>query len=106
MNELYWRIFLNFSFFIIMLFIAGFYCILVTRNLIRVMIGLELLIKAVTLFLVVACYVSGQAALGQALIITLIVMEVVMIAVLAGVVLSIYRHNNSLDARRLRELKG
>jgi len=37
---------------IIMLFTAGFYCILVTRNMIRVLIGLEVLTKAVTLLFV------------------------------------------------------
>ncbi|MHB9154601.1 MAG: NADH-quinone oxidoreductase subunit K, partial [Endomicrobiales bacterium] len=39
--------------FIPLLFIAGFYCILVTRNLIRTLIGLEILTKAVTLLIIV-----------------------------------------------------
>ena len=52
---------------IIMLFIAGLYCILVTRNLMRVLIGLELLTKAVTLLLIVAGYAVGRVALVQAL---------------------------------------
>lgn len=91
---------------IIMLFIAGLYCILVTRNLMRVLIGLELLTKAVTLLLIVAGYITGRGALAQAVVITLIVIEVVVIAVMAGVILSIYRHTGSLDAENIKSLKG
>ena len=48
-----WHLFSVFGFFITILFISGFYCILVTRSLIRAIIGLELLIKAVTLLIIV-----------------------------------------------------
>ena len=91
---------------IIMLFIAGLYCILVTRNLMRVLIGIELLTKAVTLLLIAAGYAAGRTALSQAIVITLIVIEVVVMAVMAGVILSIYRHTGSLDASNLKDLKG
>lgn len=91
---------------IIILFIAGLYCILVTRNLMRVLIGLELLTKAVTLLLIVAGYATGRESLAQAVVITLIVIEVVVIAVMAGVILSIYRHTGSLDAGSVKSLKG
>jgi len=91
---------------IIMLFIAGLYCIFVTRNLMRALIGLELLMKAVTLLLIMAGYATGREALAQCLVITLIVIEVVVIAVMAGVILSIYRHTGSLDAGNIKSLKG
>ncbi|MDP3791736.1 MAG: NADH-quinone oxidoreductase subunit K [Candidatus Omnitrophota bacterium] len=91
---------------IIMLFIAGLYCVLVTRNLMRVLIGLELLTKAVTLLLILMGYATGREALAQSIVITLIVIEVVVIAVMAGVILSIYRHTGSLDAGNIKSLKG
>ena len=100
------QLFLNFGFFIIMLFIAGAYLVLVTRNLMRVLIGLELMMKGVTLLLIVAGYVTGAVALAQAVVITLIVIEVVVMAVMAGVILSIYKNSGSMDARNLRNLKG
>ena len=99
-------LFWQFCFFIIALAIIGFYCLLATRNLIRVLIGLELLIKAVTLLLVVVGYVSGHTALTQSFIITLIVVEVVVIVVATGVVINLRRHNQSLDTRKLRNLRG
>jgi len=91
---------------IIMLFIVGFYCILATRNMIRVLIGLEILTKAVTLLFVYIGYVIKQVALAQAFVITMIVIEVVIIVVAGGVILSVYRHDESLDTRNLRSLKG
>lgn len=102
MNSMIWQ----FIIFIIMLFIIGFYCILVTHNFIRVLIGLEILTKAVTLLIITTGYANGRIATAQALVITLIVIEVVVIAVAAGVILSVYRHNQSLDVRKLRDLKG
>lgn len=104
-NEL-WLVFLKFGFFITILFIAGLYCVIVTRNLMRTLIGLEILTKGVTLLLIVSGYAASHTALAQALVITLIVIEVVVIAIAAGVVLSVYRHTGSLDAGNLRNLKG
>jgi len=106
MNNGTWQSFLNFNIFIVMLFIIGLYCILVTRNLMRVLIGLEILTKAVTLLLIVVGYATGHIALAQALVITLIIIEVIVIAITAGVVLSVFRHTDSLDTRNLRDLKG
>lgn len=106
MNAPNWQLFLNYGFFIVMLFIAGLYCVLVTRNLMRVLIGLELLTKGVTLLLILGGYMTGRVALAQAIVITLIVIEVVVIAVMAGVILSIYRCAGSLDASKVKSLKG
>jgi len=100
------QLFLLFGFFAVMIFIAGAYCMLVTRNIMRVLIGIEILVKAATLLLIASGYITGHVALAQSLVITLIIIEVVIMVVMAGVILSIYRHNESLDARNLRSLKG
>ncbi|MFH1190422.1 MAG: NADH-quinone oxidoreductase subunit K [Candidatus Omnitrophota bacterium] len=101
-----WQVFLTFGFFIVLTLVCGLYCILVSRNLIRAIIGLELLIKAVTLLIVVAGYVTGRTAVTQAMVITVIVIEVVVAAVAGGIALRVFRFNNSLDIRELRKLKG
>ena len=100
------QMFWSFGLFTAMLFIIGFYCILATHNLIRSLIGLELLMKAVTLLMIAVGYVAKCLALIQALVITLIVVEVVVITVAVGVVLGIQNRNDSLDARKIRTLKG
>ena len=100
------QLFWPFAIFVVMLFIIGLYCMIVTINLIRALIGLELLIKAVTLLIITAGYITGQIALTQSLVITLIVIEVVVMTVAVGIVLGIYRHTGSLDSRSIRKLKG
>ena len=106
MNNASWSLFLSSGFIVALLFVCGLYFILVTRNMIRAIIGLELLIKGVTLLLVVCGYVSGKTALAQAFVITVIVIEVVIAVVAGGIAVSVYRCNNSIDARELTKLKG
>jgi len=92
--------------FVILLFIIGVYSLLVTRNLLRVLIGMEILTKGVTLLLVAAGYITGQVNVIQPVIITMIVVEVVIIAVAAGVVIAAYRNNGTVNVGALRNLKG
>ncbi|MDR0310103.1 MAG: NADH-quinone oxidoreductase subunit K [Acidobacteriota bacterium] len=92
--------------FVILLFIIGIYYLLVTRNLLRILIGMEILTKGVTLLLVAAGYLTGRTNIIQPIIITMIVVEVVIIAVAAGVVIAAYRSNGTVNIRSLRNLKG
>ena len=101
-----WGLFSVFGFFVALIFICGFYCILVTRGLIRAIIGLELLIKAVTLLVIVMGYLNNNMALAQSFVITIIVIEVVLVVIAGGVALQVFRKNGDLDTRRLTNLKG
>jgi len=92
--------------FVILLFIIGIYALFATRNLLRILIGMEILTKGVTLLLVAAGYLTGRVNVIQPIIITMIVVEVVIIAVAAGVVIAAYRRNGTIDIRALRNLKG
>jgi len=100
------EMFRYFLIFIILLFISGIYCILVSFNLIRALIGLEILIKAVTLLIIVAGHITGRGALAQAIVITLIVIEIVVMVVAGGVALWAFRYNKTIDPRRLSNLRG
>jgi NADH:ubiquinone oxidoreductase subunit K len=91
---------------IVLVAIAGIYCLVMTRNFIRVLIGLEITTKAVTLLIIACGYAQGRMALAQALAITLIDVEVVVVSVAAGIILSLFRLNDSLDIRKSRNLKG
>lgn len=102
MTQLFWLCCIG----IALLFITGIYCVLVTLNLIRAIIGLEILTKAVTLLIILAGFVTGRTGLAQALAITLIVIEVVVITVAMGVILCIFGHNKTVDAKLIRNVKG
>ena len=90
-------LFAHYGLFVIMLMIAGLYCIIATFNLVRVLIGIELLIKAATLLLILVGYVTGRAALAQSLVITLIVIEVVIMVVAVGVILGIHSLHREIE---------
>ena len=90
----------------VILMVIGIYCVLLTYNLIRTLIGLEILVKAVTLLLVVAGHVSHHEALAQSMVITLIVIEAVVMTIAVGIVVGIRKVNDSLDTRKICNLKG
>ena len=54
------ELFRYFIIFITLIFITGIYCILASFNLVRALIGLEILIKAVTLLIILAGYICGR----------------------------------------------
>lgn len=99
-------LFWTYAIFVILLFITGSYYILVTRNLIRVLIGMEILSKGAILLITAAGSVTGNTGYSQSLSITFIVLEVFVIAIAAGIVLSVYRNTDSLDTENMENLKG
>ena len=78
--------------------------ILVGNNIHR--IGIEVLIKAITLFVIAAGFISGQMAQAQAIVVTLIVIEVVVMVVAMGIILGFQKEYDSLNIKNSRELKG
>jgi multisubunit Na+/H+ antiporter MnhC subunit len=100
------EVFFLYGIFTLLLLICGIYYLLMTKNLIRILIGLELLTKAVTLLLILSGYLTGNFALAQTLVITLIVIEVVVIVVAAGIVLWVHKHFDSMNVKNLQSLKG
>ncbi|MCX7006082.1 MAG: NADH-quinone oxidoreductase subunit K [Kiritimatiellaeota bacterium] len=95
-----------FGVFVALMAVVGLYCLIVTRDMLRILLALEIITKAVTLLLIVGGMASGHMALAQTLVITLIVIEVVVIVVGAGIVIAVFKHTGTLDVRRLRNLKG
>ena len=86
--------------------VSAIYILLVDRNLIRLLIGLEIFTKAVTLILAVAGYATGKGNLVQACIVTLIEIEVVVITIAAGIVIGTWRHTADVNANTLSTMKG
>ncbi|MDD5687391.1 MAG: NADH-quinone oxidoreductase subunit K [Elusimicrobia bacterium] len=95
-----------FIIFIVLLIVIGFYYILATRNLIRILLGLEIITKAVTLAIIVVGYITNNMPLAQSLVIIIIIIEVFVIAIAAGVIIRIYKHTDSIDVRNIKTLKG
>jgi len=88
------------------LFFTGFWTLLFSRNIIRLLIGLEILVKALTLTLISVAYSTQSAALGQTLFITVLVIEVVVAVIVLAFIVNVYEHTESLDVRSLTKLHG
>jgi multisubunit Na+/H+ antiporter MnhC subunit len=86
--------------------VCGAYYVLVAHNLVRTIIGLELITKALTLAIILAGHLTGRVGLAQALAITLIVVEVVVMVVAVGIVLAVHKEKGGVDTRSLRNVKG
>lgn len=89
-----------------LLIIAGCYCLIRTYHMLKIIIGIEIAMKAVTLFILLAGYISGNIGLTQTFIITIIVIEVVVALVAAGMAISLYKIYGNMDIRNLKKLKG
>lgn len=89
-----------------LLIVAGCYCLIRTYHLLKVIIGVEVAMKAVTMFIILAGFINGNIALAQTFVITVIVIEVVLAVVAVGIALNLYNNYGDMDLRNLRKLKG
>ena len=84
----------------------GFYGLLITRNLIKVVMMLQILIKAVVLALIFAGKVSGNLGLGQSAAATVIVADTIVAVVGLALAVQVRRRFGTLDVPKISTLKG
>jgi NADH:ubiquinone oxidoreductase subunit K len=92
--------------FVAALIFIGLYCLLTMRNLIKLLIGVEIIAKGLSLALISTGFVRKNILIAQSLTITFIVIEVAVVATALAIIINIYRHTKSLDIRKLTKLKG
>ncbi len=90
----------------LLLIFTGLYLLLKTHNMLRIIIAVEIVMKAITLLLIFAGLMNGKMALTQSFIITVIVVEVVVAVVAAGLAINLFRHNGDMEISRLNKLNG
>jgi len=96
----------------IILFICGLYCMLTKRNLIGVLLGLELILNGANVNFVALgsptlCGTSPGLGLdGQLIALFVIVLAAAEVAVALGIVLSFYHLHGVVDVDEANELKG
>lgn len=84
----------------------GFYGLLVGRNLIKLIVALQILVKAALLGLIIAGNASGQINLSQSLALTVIVADTVVAVVGIAFAVQVRRRIGTLDVRDLARLRG
>jgi NADH:ubiquinone oxidoreductase subunit K len=85
---------------------VGCYGLLITRNLIKVIIILQVLIKAAVLALVLAGQAGRQPGLGQSLAATVIVADTMVAVVGLALAVQIRRRFGTVDVSAISTLRG
>ena len=91
---------------IVVLIGIGVYCLIARRNMIQLLIGLEVIAKAVTLSFILAGYLQGNEQIAQSVVITIILIEAIIAAVAISLIVVANRHSGSLDMDLFRKLRG
>jgi NADH:ubiquinone oxidoreductase subunit K len=85
---------------------VGFYCLLATRNLIKVIVGLQLIVKGVALAFILAGNLNDQVNLAQTMALTVIVADTIVAVVGLALAVQIRHKLGTLDTKALSSLKG
>ena len=85
---------------------VGLYGLLATHNLIKLVVALQILVKAAVLGLVVAGNASNQINLSQSLAITVIVVDTIVAVIGLAMAIQIERQMGTVDVRDLSNLRG
>jgi NADH-quinone oxidoreductase subunit K len=91
---------------VVLLLAVGFYGLLITRNLIKIVLVLQILVKAVVIALVLAGKASGNLGLGQSLAATVIVADTIVAVVALALAVQVRRHVGTLDLTKISSLRG
>ncbi|MGA7194873.1 MAG: NADH-quinone oxidoreductase subunit K [Anaerolineales bacterium] len=84
----------------------GFYGLMVCRNLIKIVVALQILVKAALLGLIAAGNFNGQINLSQSMALTVIVADTIVAVMGIALGVQIRRRVGTLDVRELSRLKG
>jgi NADH:ubiquinone oxidoreductase subunit K len=90
---------------LVMLLVA-IYGLLLARNLIKIVIIIQILVKAAMLALVAASTVSGQLALGQSLAVTVVVADTIVVVIGLALAIRAQARFGTLDVDQIVELEG
>ena len=91
---------------VVLLLMVGFYGLLITRNLIKIVLVLQILVKAVVIALVLGGKASGNLGLGQSLAATVIVADTVVAVVALALAVQVRRRAGTLDLAKISTLRG
>jgi NADH-quinone oxidoreductase subunit K len=83
----------------------GLYCLLVARNLIRVIVCLQIAVKGAILAIVLAGKLTGKVPLGQSMAMTVIVADTIVAVVALALAVQAKRLFGTLDLEALSRLR-
>ncbi|NJL94010.1 MAG: NADH-quinone oxidoreductase subunit K [Anaerolineae bacterium] len=84
----------------------GWYGLMTTRHLMKMIAILQIMVKAVLLLLIAAGNASGQPSLAQSLAVGVIVADTMVTVVALALAVQLYQHCQTMDIREFARLKG
>ena len=90
----------------VLLMVCGFIALILRRDLVRILIGVELLFNAANVLLVGLSTQGGLVdPLPQSIVMMIIVLDGTVVAAGLVLVMNVYKHYKTFDVRKLRRLK-
>jgi multisubunit Na+/H+ antiporter MnhC subunit len=83
----------------------GLYGLLIIRNLIKIVVALQIFAKGTILVMVAAGAMSGKPAVGQSLAITVLVADTVVTVMALALAIQVRRWSGTLDSRVISKLR-
>jgi NADH-quinone oxidoreductase subunit K len=83
----------------------AFYGLMVLRNLIKLIVALQILVKGVLLAIILAGYDQDKMSLSQSMALTVIVADTIVAVIGLSLAVQIRRHSGTLDIKALTRLK-
>lgn len=85
---------------------VGFYGLLVCRNLFKIVVALQIMVKAALLGLVASGYANGNINSAQSLAVTVIVADTIVAVIAIAMAIQIQRQLGTLDLNDLAGMRG
>ena len=93
--------------FALLLFSLGLYAVLARRNLIGILIGVELMLNAANInFLAFSYFLPSEPAVAKIIVLVVIGLAAAEVAIALAIILKLYRQVGSIDVEAMAELKG
>ncbi len=88
------------------LFLVGIYCIITKRNLIKIVVGMEIMTAAVNLNFISLAW-NGEVAdpLASSIVLISIAIAAAIAALALSLIINAFKHTGSVDSRKLRRLR-
>lgn len=97
----------SFILFATVLFGIGLYGVIARKNLIGILIGVELMLNAASVsFMAFNRFLAPEPAVGQIVVLFIIGLAAAEAAIALAIILQVYRQRRSIDVDELTELQG
>ncbi len=101
---------MNLTFFLLLaliLFSAGLVAVMSRRNLVTILVGIELMLNAASVnFMAFNFFTAPDPVVGQIVVLLIIGLAAAEVAVFLAILMVLYRARHEVDVEDIRELKG